>query len=134
MLYFLIFLFFLLFVWGLLLYIRKSLWDEIHRNLLDLEDKYGGHVVRHRFASRPVYHTKISGYDLAINFSADKLNGKRVNYINLSYGAPASFSCTIADWNWLQKQEAGEQKDYKIISARDSTVIFFFDILKRGAL
>ena len=39
-------------IWGLLIYIRKTMWDAVHRSLLDLEDAYEGTVVRRSFAAR----------------------------------------------------------------------------------
>ena len=57
----------------IMILIRKSLWDTVHRNLLDVEDNYNGKVIRTGFASRPVFKGIIDGNDITINFSTEKL-------------------------------------------------------------
>jgi hypothetical protein len=111
MFWILILFFVLLGIWGVMLYIRKSLWDVVHRNLLDLEDQYGGSVIRNNAASRPVYRSKISGVDFTINFSSGKVKDKRVHYINITYGATSHFSGTIASLDWLNSQEGANVSD-----------------------
>ncbi len=108
MLYVLLFVLFLLSVWGLLLYVRKSQWDTIHRNLLDLEDHYQGKVIRRGFAARPFFYGKINGYSLTINISSEKLGKERLNYFDISWGLPTNESFTIAEKKWLSKHRDQE--------------------------
>ncbi len=103
MLYVLIFVLVLLSVWGLLLYVRKSQWDTIHRNLLDLEDHYEGKVIRRGFAARPFFYGKINGHPLTVNISSEKLGDERLNYFDISWGIPTSETFTIAEKGWLAK-------------------------------
>ena len=102
-------------VWCLLIYIRKTMWDAVHRNLLDLEDNYEGQVIRRGFASRPFFHGKISGIDITINFSTEKVGDRRLKYIDISYAKGSKFSFSVSSQEWLKKQDAGEIKDYTII-------------------
>ncbi len=102
-------------IWGLLVYIRKTMWDAVHRNLLDLEDTYGGKVIRRSFAARPYYHGKIKGIETTLNFSTQKISDRRVTYIDISYFNPSSFSFTLSSLEWLNEQDAGELNDYMTI-------------------
>ncbi len=112
-----IFLFFLIIflLWGFLVYSRKSLWDVVHRNLLDLEDTYEGQVMRRSFLARPVFYGKVNGREITINFSNEKLDGKRITYIDITFDIHASFSCTIAGSAWLKKQQNGEAEDFVLV-------------------
>ena len=112
-----IFLFFLaiFLLWGFLVYSRKSLWDVVHRNLLDLEDTYEGRVIRSSFLARPVFHGKVNGREITINFSGEKLDGKRITYIDITFDVHASFSCTVAGNTWLKKQQEGEADDFLLL-------------------
>ncbi len=103
MLYVLIFVLVLLSFWGLLLYVRKSQWDTIHRNLLDLEDHYEGKVIRRGFAARPFFYGKINGYPLTLNISSEKIGKERLNYFDISWGMPTAESFTISEKEWLAK-------------------------------
>lgn len=102
-------------VWGLLVWLRKTSWDAVHRNLLDLEDNYGGRVIRRGFASRPMFHGKYNNFGLTVNFSTAKSSDGRLTYIDISYEKSGSVSLSISDKKWLESQDAGELKDYKSI-------------------
>ncbi|RLD14293.1 hypothetical protein DRI50_05650 [candidate division KSB1 bacterium] len=108
MLYVLIFVLFVIAIWGLLLYVRKSQWDTIHRNLLDLEDNYEGKVIRRGFAARPFFYGKINGHSLTLNISSEKLGKERLNYFDISWGMPTSESFTISEKGWLSKHRDQE--------------------------
>jgi len=103
-------------LWGVLVLMRKSMWDVVHRNLLDLEDAYEGTVIRNNFASRPVFHGNIRGTDFTINFSTEKSEGKRVYYVDISYSVLARFNCTIAGKKWLDEQQAGSIDDFVLLT------------------
>lgn len=115
MLYILIFVLFLLSVWGVLLYVRKSQWDTIHRNLLDLEDNYEGKVIRRGFAARPFFYGKVDGYPLTVNISSEKLGQERFNYFDISWGFPTEETFTISEFEWLSKHRDDSAKDLRLL-------------------
>jgi len=101
---------FVMFVlWGGMVWLRKSLWDTVHRNLLDMEDVYDGKVIRDGFIARPVFHGKIGGKSITVNFSSARAGNKRQNYIDLSLAAKTSQTLTITDANWLKSQNGDAQ-------------------------
>jgi hypothetical protein len=102
-----------------LVYIRKTMWDAVHQNLLDLEDHFGGKVLRRSFAARPVFHGKIHGKDITLNFSTDKKDGKRYTYMDISMSVRSKFNCTLANLAWLEKQETGSPQDILKINNAD---------------
>jgi hypothetical protein len=108
-----------LFIWIILVYIRKSLWDTVHRNLLDLEDMYEGKVIRKSMLARPVFHGRFGNYNLTLNFSSEKGTNGRINYIDVSYDLNTKYSITIASKNWLEIQTKEEQKDYQLVDNKD---------------
>ncbi len=91
-------------------YLRKLHWDAIHNNLLDLEDEIGGAVIRKGFLARPVFHAKYKGSEVTINFSQDKRQGKRINYIDIIGGLG------IAYFAFSEGKEAFEKAKSKSIS------------------
>ncbi len=115
MLYILIVFLAVFFLWVILVYLRKTMWDAIHRNLLDLEDQIGGKVIRRNFLTRPAFHGKFDGVSFTINFSSEKISGSRMNYIDLSFDTPANYSVTISSKSWLDQHQTGQLEDYKIL-------------------
>lgn len=113
MIYVLLFLSVSLLVWGVLVYVRKSLWDTVHRNLLDLEDHYEGRVIRRSFLARPYFFGRMNGFPLMVNFSSQKNAGQRLNYVTISYGIPAKEVLTLSNIDWLENQDAGELGSFK---------------------
>lgn len=99
-------------IWFLMVWVRKTMWDAVHRNLLDLEDKIEGKVTRSGFGSRPIFHGIFEGREITINFSSEKKGDKRLTYIDISYTAKSSFSFTISEKKWLEDQQAGPLKDF----------------------
>jgi hypothetical protein len=91
----------ILLLWLFLIWLRKTTWDAVHRNLLDLEDIIDGRVMRRGFASRPVFHGTFHKHSFTINFSTEKHEGKRSTYVDISYEQAAPFSFTIASKTWL---------------------------------
>ena len=106
----LVFFLFLL-VWIGLIYLRKTLWDGVHRNLLDLEDNYDGKVIRNGFAARPVFKGQINGVDVTINFSTAKSSSGRRTYIDYTLTISSKLTITIAEKNWLKEQNGEEHKE-----------------------
>lgn len=107
--------FLLLAIWLVLIYLRKSLWDQVHRNLLDFEDHFEGKVIRKSFLQRPVFHGRINGVLLTLNFSSEKTSAGRLTYIDISYDLTTKISLTISSEKWLINQNAGEQEDFTTI-------------------
>lgn len=105
----------ILVVWIILLYVRKSLWDVVHRNLLALEDNYEGRIIKKSILARPVFHGKINGKLVTLSFSTAKSNNGRVTYLNISYDLPTNISLTLSASKWLKEQNAGELDDYTTI-------------------
>ncbi len=93
-----------------MMYVRKSHWDTIHRNLLDLEDQFEGKVVRRGFAARPFFHGKVEGHPLTLNISTERLGDKRMHYVDISWDIPTSEALTISEYGWL-KQQRGKEKN-----------------------
>jgi len=112
MIYFFIVFFILIGAWFFMVWIRKTMWDAVHRNLLDLEDKLDGKVMRRGFASRPFFHGKYNGYDFTINFSSEKTAGKRLTYVDISYSIQGSVSFSVSEKTWLINQQAEAPLDF----------------------
>jgi hypothetical protein len=91
-------------IWIGLIFIRKSLWDVVHQNLIDMEDNFSGKIIRNGFAARPVFHGKMNGEDLTINFSTARTKSGRKTYINITSTLKRDLSLTITEKNWLLEQ------------------------------
>ena len=98
--------------WFFMVWIRKTMWDAVHRNLLDLEDQIEGKVMRRGFASRPFFHGKYNGYDITINFSSEKTAGKRLTYVDISYSIQSMVSFSVSEKDWLTSQQAETPRDF----------------------
>lgn len=105
----------ILITWIILLYIRKSLWDMVHRNLLALEDNFDGRIIRKNFLARPVFHGKIKHIHVTLSFSSARSANGRLTYLNISYNLPTKTSLTLSAKKWLEEQNAGGLDDYTII-------------------
>ncbi len=106
----------ILVLWAVLIYIRKTMWDAVHRNLLDLEDAYEGKVIRRSFASRPVFQGTFMDAALTINFSSERNRNDRRNYIDISYEKTCPVSLTISNRQWLESQETDEKpKEFETV-------------------
>lgn len=85
-------------------YLRKLHWDAIHNNLFDLADEFSGNVYRRGFLARPVFHGKFKNCELTINFSQERINSKRKNYINISIDKQIKEAVTIVSLDWIKSQ------------------------------
>lgn len=103
--------------WALLMYVRKSQWDTIHRNLLDLEDHFEGKVIRRGFAARPYFHGRVDGHPFTLNLSSERINDERINYVDISWDLPVKESLTIADFNWLKKRR-DKNEELKLLKSQ----------------
>ncbi len=110
--YFVIFIFVIFLVFFIMVWIRKTLWDAVHRNLLDFEDYYKGRVGRRNIFNPPVFSGKIDSVAVTINFSSAREQNRRVNYINLSMESDSPVSFSIVGKEWLKIQDAGPLEDF----------------------
>jgi len=114
----------LMLIWIGLIFLRKSLWDSVHRNLLDLEDNYKGKVIRNGFAARPVFKGQINGVDVTINFSTAKSANGRRTYIDFTLTISSKLTITIAEKNWLKEQNGEHhEKNTELIVNDDLTYV-----------
>ena len=97
-------------------------WDAIQHNLFDLTEKIGGSVLRKGILARPIYHGKYRNMDLTINFSTDKSEGKRKNYIDISIGKKLSSAFTISALDWIRESSAGSLEEFTPIELHTHTV------------
>ena len=100
-------------------YLRKLHWDVVHSNLFDLVDEYGGNVYRRGFLARPVFHGTYKKCEVTINFSQERINSKRKNYLNISIDKKNNKSATIVSLEWIKAQNESTE-DLEIISMGDS--------------
>ncbi len=110
--YFFIFLLVLIGLWFFMVWIRKTMWDAVHRNLLDLEDQIDGRVQRKGFAGRPFFHGHFKGSEVTINFSSEKKGDKRHTYVDISYSVSSKFAFSVSEKGWLLAQQAGPLEDF----------------------
>ena len=110
----------------LLVWFRKVQFDAVHRNWLDLEDKYGGKIIRSGFAVRPRYNGKIGENALSISISAEKRvkDKPRQYYLSVFLKKSSEVNFTVLSTEWIKdrkQNKAVELKSRKI--ANDKYVI-----------
>ena len=88
-------------------YLRKLHLDAIHFNFLELADLIGGQVIRKGILSRPVYHGAYKSIELTINFSSERSEKKRRQYLDISMAKNSNYNITISTQDWI----AGRNKD-----------------------
>jgi hypothetical protein len=94
-------------------YLRKLHLDAIHFNFLELVDVIGGQVIRRGFLSRPVYHGDFNGTGLTINFSSERSQKKRREYLNISMAKNLKNNLTISTEDWIKNRNEGSLTDFK---------------------
>lgn len=106
-------------------YLRKLHLDALHFNLLELVDAIGGQVMRRGFLSRPVYHGKYKGVDLTINFSSERSQKKRREYLDISLSRNLKNNLTISTREWIETRSEGSLEDFESleINGQDGYVI-----------
>ncbi|MEJ2048627.1 MAG: hypothetical protein P8Y60_02070 [Calditrichota bacterium] len=97
----------LLFIW-----LRKAQFDAVHRNFLDLEDHYGGRVIRNGFAIRPKYSGIFKEHRMSISISSEKKTADhpRQFYISIYMQVPSPINFTVMSNSWLSKKSESAQK------------------------
>jgi len=96
--------------------LRKFHFDTIHRNLLDLEDKYGGKVIRGGFAIRPKYSGDYKGKKVSVTITYSKEKDGRKYYIELTMQAKSKLQFSILGPNLMEGQELSPERKEKIIT------------------
>lgn len=90
--------------------LRKFQFDAIHQNFLDLEDQYGGRVIRAGFAVRPSYAGKFKGQEVNVAISTEKAEGERRYYIGVTMETNAKTNFFIKSTAWMGKTEIPEDQ------------------------
>ncbi len=126
MIFVFLFILLLFLLWGIVLYVRKSHWDTIHRNLLDLEDHFEGKVIRRGFAARPFFHGKVKGRAFTLNISTERLDNQRLTYVDISWDLPTNETLAISNFEWLKKQGRGKLKKDMIVARSEQGEEFVF--------
>jgi hypothetical protein len=99
-----------------MIFLRKLHFDTIHRNLLDLEDKYGGKVIRGGFAIRPKYSGDYKGKKVSVTITYSKEKDGRKYYIELTMQAKSKLQFSILGPNLMEGQEIPPERKEKIIT------------------
>ena len=102
-------------------YLRKLHLDALHFNLLEVVDVLGGQVLRRGFLSRPVYHGKFKGIDLTINFSSERSQKKRREFLDISFARQMQQNLTISTSSWIESQNQGELNEFEPLVIGDET-------------
>lgn len=98
-----------------MIFLRKIHFDTIHGNLLDLEDKFGGKVIRGGFAVRPKYSGDYKGQKISVTIAYSKENGTRKYYIELTMQAKSKLQFSILGPNLMEGQEIPPERKTKIV-------------------
>jgi len=126
MLYVLVFFILVLAVLLLLIWLRKAQFDAVHRNFLDLEDHYGGRVIRNGFAIRPKYSGVFKENRMSISISSEKKTDDhpRQFYISIYMQAPSTINFTVMSNSWLSKKSepAGKKRFIRKVARENYSV------------
>lgn len=103
-----------------LVWLRKAQYDAIHRNFLDLVDRYGGRVMRGGFAIRPKYAGTYKENNVSISFSSEKKNKNETRryYLSVFLQTSNEVNFSILSMEWLG------DKDQVDLSGRSIIKIF----------
>ena len=132
MIYLFVFIFIIFLIFFILVWIRKTLWDAVHRNLLDFEDHHKGQVTRRNIFNPPIFSGKVDGVVTTINFSSAREKNKRVNYINFSLEINSPLSFSITGKEWLKTQDAGPIEDYLTLKNDNGIEFIIRPVSKNG--
>lgn len=108
---------------GAMIFLRKLHFDSIHRNLLDLEDKFGGKVIRGGFAIRPKYSGNYKGKKVSVTITYSKEKDGRKYYIELTMQAESNFQFSIMGPNLLEGQDLPPERKKKIVTLDDNNYL-----------
>ena len=93
-------------------YLRKLHLDAIHFNFLELADAIGGQVIRKGFLSRPVYHGAYKSIELTVNFSSERSQKKRRQYLDISMAKNSTYNITISTQDWIEGRNEESSTDF----------------------
>ncbi len=100
-----------------LMVLRKTQFDAIHQNFLDLEDEFGGKVIRHGFATRPRYLGEYRGRQTTVSITTEKTEkGQRLYYLAITMNASSAVNFTIMSTEWLERSEATPNQEASTIA------------------
>ncbi len=96
----------------ILVWLRKAQYDAVHRNFLDLEDHFGGRVIRGGFAVRPRFSGNYRDARVSISISSEKKTREhpRQFYISVFMQTPAKANFTVMSNDWLHRQSVQEKR------------------------
>jgi hypothetical protein len=94
-------------------YLRKLNLDAIHFNFLELADSIGGQVIRRGILSRPVYHGAFKSIELTINFSSERAQKKRRQYLDISMAKNSRYNITISTQDWIADRNEESSSDFE---------------------
>lgn len=102
-----------------MIFLRKLHFDHIHRNLLDLEDKYGGKVIRGGFAVRPKYSGDYKGRKVSVTITYSKEKDGRKYYVELTMQAKSRLQFSILGPNLLEEKDITPERKNKIVKLNE---------------
>lgn len=102
-----------------MIFLRKLHFDHIHRNLLDLEDKYGGKVIRGGFAVRPKYSGDYKGRKVSVTITYSKEKDGRKYYVELTMQARSKLQFSILGPNLLEEKDITPERKNKIVKLNE---------------
>jgi hypothetical protein len=115
---------FVFFLLLLFVFLRKLHFDAIHRNLLDLEEAYGGKVIRGGFAARPRYVGKFKGKTISVAItSAREKNQGRKYFIEVNLQASPKTNFSILDAKLLEDQNILYERKEKMIQIANGNFV-----------
>jgi len=97
----------------ILVWVRKLQFDVIHRNLLELEDAYGGTVKRGGLASRPRYSGEYKGNKVSVSFSYESKKESKHYYLAVTMQCRSPVQFTVLSRDWLAEQADAHEEGKK---------------------
>ena len=128
----------------LMTFLRKIKFDAIHHNFLDLEDEFGGRVVRAGFAARPRYAGTFKGIEFVISFTTEKDKEVRRYYLTVTMHSSSTYNFTVMSREWLGEANLDEKREREaqsinnrryLVESTDSATLKLLDLpLIEGAV
>ena len=116
----------------LLVFLRKLQYDSIHQNLLDLEDAYGGKVMRGGFAVRPRYSGLYKGKRISVSITTSKDKRGRIYHIEVTMQASSKFQFSVMNAQLIKDQNI--QPDRKERMKSISSDKYVFEVIEKDHL
>ncbi|RMH95886.1 MAG: hypothetical protein D6681_12730 [Calditrichaeota bacterium] len=115
-----------------LLWVRKLQFDAVHQNFLDLEDNFGGQVIRAGFAVRPRYSGNFKGQRVSITFTKEGRGRGRRYYITITMQAHSRVNFSIMATGWMQTPEAGSRSNRSMTPLKEGK--YMLEVQKKRQL